>query len=287
MIQECPVCGLGLAALTGRPAYGPSRLVKCPECRSEFLSPQPDDARLGAIYGPAYYEPWHWERAAVVRAMKARTFLRALALLTLPAGSRVLDVGCAQGELAEVGVSLGMQVTGLDLNSKAIEVARARVPQASFLCGELSPERVGAGWDLVTMFDFIEHVRAPVGTLAAAAAILAPHGRLLISTPRVGSGFHHVAGRAWPQYREEHLVLFSLEGMRVALARAGMNVVRVAPTTKYVSIAYLLGQASAFAPEPLRPLAQRSRRLVSAGPAHRVLPFRFGEMTVVASALRR
>jgi 2-polyprenyl-3-methyl-5-hydroxy-6-metoxy-1,4-benzoquinol methylase len=286
MIQDCPACGLASGAAAGRPVHGYSRLIRCPGCRSEFLSPQPDDARLAEIYGPEYYEPWHWEHADVVRAMKARTFLRALGHLDLSARSRLLDVGCAQGELPEVATSLGMQVTGLDLNARAIEVARERVPNATFVCGQLDPETVGLGWDVVTMFDFIEHVRAPVDTLSAAAAVMAPSGRLLISTPRVGSGFHRVTGRAWPQYREEHLTLFSLDGMRVALARAGMNVISAVPTIKYVSAAYLLGQAASYGPEPVRVLAGRSRGLLVAKPAHRLVPFRFGEMTVVASRLR-
>ena len=286
MTADCPACGLSLGAFAGRPVGSYSRLLECPECRSEFLSPQPDDARLAAIYGPAYYQPWHWEKASVVRAMKARTFLRALGLLKLSVGSRLLDVGCAQGELAEVAVSLGMQVTGLDLNARAIEVATEQVPKATFICGELHPDLVGSGWDVVTMFDFIEHVRAPVRTLSAAAEIMAPNGRLLISTPRVGSGVHRITGRSWPQYREEHLTLFSLDGMRVALARAGMNIIKAVPTTKYVSVAYLLGQASSYGPRPLRSVVGRGRVLLAAKSAHRVMALRFGEMTIVASRLR-
>ena len=287
MAQSCPACGVEVAGVAGRPIHEYSSLIDCPECRSEFLSPQPDDARLAAIYGPDYYEPWHWEDASVVRAMKARTFLRALRILNPTAGSRLLDAGCAQGELAEAAISLGMEVTGLDLNAGAIEVARHRVPGASFVCGELDPATVGSGWDVVTMFDFIEHVRDPVATLGAAAEILGPGGRLLLSTPRVGSGFHRLTRHSWPQYREEHLVLFSLDGMRVALARAGMYITRVVPTTKYVSGGYLLGQAASYGPVPLRPLVERGRGLLAARPLHRIVPFRFGEMTVVASRLRR
>ncbi len=223
----------------------------------------------------------------MVRAMKARTFLRALGFLGAASGSRLLDVGCAQGELAEVAVRLGMTVTGIDFNAKAIEVAKERVPAASFTCGELDPVIVGRGWDVVTMFDFIEHVRSPVSTLSAVAEILASNGQLLISTPRVGSGVHRVTGRFWPQYREEHLVLFSLDGMRVALARAGMTMVMVTPTTKYISAAYLMGQASAYGPPPVRALARSSRRLLRAKAAHALVPFRFGEMTVVAARVDR
>jgi 2-polyprenyl-3-methyl-5-hydroxy-6-metoxy-1,4-benzoquinol methylase len=282
MADSCPACRAEVV-VAGRSVYGYSRLARCPDCGSEFLSPQPDDARLAAIYGPSYYEPWKWEEARVVRAMKARTFLRALGLLHPVAGARLLDVGCAQGELAEAALSVGMKVTGLDLNAAAIDVARKRVPAADFVCGELDPVIVTGDWDIVTMFDFIEHVRAPIITLSAAAGILAPKGRLLISTPCAGSAVHRMTGHLWPQYREEHLVLFSLHGMRAALDSAGMKILKVVPTTKYVTFAYLLGQAATFGPGPIRSLAQRSRGLLSVRPAHGPMPFRFGEMTVVAA----
>jgi hypothetical protein len=65
-----------------------------------------------------------------------------------------------------------------------------------------------------------------------------------------------------------------------------MNVISAVPTIKYVSAAYLLGQAASYGPGPVRLLASRSRGLLAAKPAHRLVPFRFGEMTVVASRLR-
>jgi SAM-dependent methyltransferase len=282
----CPACSFGITVSTRSARYGPSGYRRCSGCGSEFLSPQPDDARLAAIYGPEYYEAWRWEDAGVVREMKARTFRRALRLLAPRAGWRLLDVGCAQGELAEVGVSLGLEVTGVDLNAAAIDTARTRVPSAEFICGELDPSVVGTGWDVITMFDFIEHVRSPVTTLAMASRILAPSGMVLISTPRAGSAVHHLSWRFWPQYREEHLVLFSLRGMRAALKQAGLQITRVVPTTKYVSFAYLLGQAASYGPRPARSSARSARVLLGARPAHMLVPMRFGEMTLVATKAR-
>ena len=96
------------------------------------------------------------------------------------------------------------------------------------------------------MFDFIEHVRRPRETLSQAWAVMRPGGKLLVSTPRTGSLAHLLSGRFWPQYREEHLVLFSETGLRWALADAGFRVDSVVPTTKYSTGAYLLGQVWAY-----------------------------------------
>lgn len=217
--------------------------------------------------------------------MKASTFIRSLRLLAAPPGSRLLDVGCAQGEFAQAAVSLGMKVTGIDLNPQAIAVARERVPSAEFICGELTLSTVPGGLDAITMFDFIEHVRDPVETLGRAARLLKPSGQLLISTPRVGSGVHHATGRFWPQYREEHLVLFSLRGLRIALGRARLTPVQVVPTVKYVSPSYLLGQAAEYGGPLLHFVSSAARPLTRTKLASLLLPLRFGEITVVAKPI--
>ncbi len=280
--ESCPACNADVHTSPARKAYGSYFLVRCSHCKSEFLRPQPDDTRLAEIYDPDYYEAWQWEMPEVVQAMKARTFSRALRLLELGRGSRLLDVGCAQGELAEVALSLGLVVTGLDRNPKAIEIAQQRVSSATFACGELDSNVVGAGWDIITMFDFIEHVRNPSDTLAAAANSLAPGGHLLISTPRIGSTFHRLTGHFWPQYREEHLVLFSVQGIRSALSRVGLRITRVVPTVKFVSLAYLIGQAAEYGPPLAQSLARGSRAVLKTRFAHKLVPLRFGEMTLTA-----
>jgi 2-polyprenyl-3-methyl-5-hydroxy-6-metoxy-1,4-benzoquinol methylase len=244
--------------------------------------PQPSDRRLADIYGVAYYEPWQWERKETVQAGKALTFTRALALANPRRGQRLLDVGCAQGELAAAASRMGLTVLGVDINAEAIGRAREQVPEATFYCGELDPDAVGSSWDLVTMFDFIEHVRCPRDTLARARSVLAPDGCLILSTPRTGSLAHRVGGTLWPQYREEHLVLFSASGLKCVLDDAGFEVRAVKPTTKFVSGAYLLGQLAAYSPPAAQKLARHLQWTLRVRPMHAPVPLRFGEMTVVA-----
>jgi hypothetical protein len=126
-------------------------------------------------------------------------------------------------------------------------------------------------------------VRDPLETLRRAAQVLAPGGTLLVSTPRVASVTHRLTGSRWPQYREEHLVLFSEEGFRGALAKAGFRVERLVATTKYCTGAYLVGQMAAYAPPAAQRLAHSARPVLRLGLMHRMLPLRFGEMTVLAT----
>ena len=111
-----------------------------------------------------------------MQGFKARTFLHGLQRAQPCAGDRLLDVGCAQGELAKAAAGIGLDVLGIDINEDAIERARELVPRASFHCGELDADVVGCNSDIATMFDFIELVRQPRVTLRSAHTVLRVRG---------------------------------------------------------------------------------------------------------------
>lgn len=280
--NRCPACAGESISLARSAPWPGTDLWRCAGCRTEFLAPQPTDARLGEIYGPSYYRPWQEESADVVRHMKQLTFAPLLDRCAVSAGAAVLDVGCATGDLIADVVKRGWRGFGVDFNDWAIEEARRSVPDASFFSGTLHDDPFpGQQFDAIVMVDFIEHVRQPAVELEAARARLAPGGRLVLSTPATGSVTHRLTRRNWPQYREEHLTYFSPDGMRTLLERLGFSVESVTPTTKVLTGAYLYGQSQAY---PVPVLSGALRRLwpVLPLPKHRPLKLRMGEMTVVA-----
>ncbi len=111
-------------------------------------------------------------------------------------GLRILDVGCGAGVLSHHLTRFG-RVTGIDFSEPAIELARDLVPQATFHAGALDEVPLSGEFDLVTLFDVLEHV--PAGErepfFARIAANLSSRGHVLLSTP-------HPVHLRW--LREEH-----------------------------------------------------------------------------------
>jgi 2-polyprenyl-6-hydroxyphenyl methylase/3-demethylubiquinone-9 3-methyltransferase len=102
-------------------------------------------------------------------------------------GMSVVDVGCGGGLIAEPLARMGACVTGLDPAVENIEAARRHAAgqglDIDYRAGrveELAAE--GLAFDAVVCLEVVEHVPDPGVFLAACAALVRPHGLLLLST---------------------------------------------------------------------------------------------------------
>ena len=98
---------------------------------------------------------------------------------------RVLDAGCGDGFFtAQIRQRFNLKnVHGLDVSSKAIDLAGTKYPEIIFQQGSLShiPEETNS-IDSVTMVEVIEHLIDVEGTLKELFRVLKPGGILLITT---------------------------------------------------------------------------------------------------------
>lgn len=106
----------------------------------------------------------------------------------IPAGGRVLDVGCSGGYLAERLTEGGAQVVGIELDPAAAERARGVCEQV--LVGDVEHMELPfepLSFDAIVCADLIEHLRDPGAFLARVRPLLDPAGRLVLTTPNVAN----------------------------------------------------------------------------------------------------
>ncbi len=99
--------------------------------------------------------------------------------------ARVLDLGCAGGQLAAALRKQGHHVTGVDVTE--IDGVRDRVDE--FVLRDLDRglgETVHGEFDVVLAADVLEHVKEPAQLLAEARTLLAPDGVVLACVPNFG-----------------------------------------------------------------------------------------------------
>lgn len=103
-------------------------------------------------------------------------------------GSRVLDVGCGGGLLAEAMAGRGAIVTGIDLAAGPLAVARLHAIESGVevdyqrSAAEPFAERHAGQFDLVTCLEMLEHVPEPGAVMRALARLARPGGHVVCST---------------------------------------------------------------------------------------------------------
>lgn len=123
-------------------------------------------------------EDGHWWYAA--RRGIIRSLLRSL---VLPPQAEILEVGCGTGGNLRMLADFG-NVTGMEPDGAAAQMARDR-NVASVLFGKLPNDfpRFSRQFDLIALFDVIEHVEEDGESLQALSAILKPGGRIILTVP--------------------------------------------------------------------------------------------------------
>jgi SAM-dependent methyltransferase len=215
------------------------------------------------------------------RACRYVTFQRVLRHLGPGLGLKLLDVGAYCGYFLDVARAGGYEAEGIELSSWAAERAAALgfpVHTESLAARVAS----GATYDVVTMWDVIEHLADPRAELMSAQRLLPPGGRLYLSTIDANSAAARLLGRHWPWLMDMHLYYFTRQTITTLLRQAGFDVRRIGLYTHVVSVEYLLKKAVAAFPGA-GPAIGAAARLV---PRRLQVPVNLGDNMLV-SAVRR
>jgi SAM-dependent methyltransferase len=167
------------------------------------------------------------------RLEKARRQLREIGeVAPLPAGATALDVGSGYGFFRQALAEAGVAHDGLEISAHARAVA-ARLYGFETAAGTLRDHQ--AAWqqryDLVTLWDMLEHVAEPRAFLADVASCLKPGGLLAIKTPNLDCPEAEIFGPHYHSLKREHLVYFAPSGLARVARAAGLEVVRVTSTS--------------------------------------------------------
>jgi SAM-dependent methyltransferase len=231
---------------------------RCRDCALLFQSPRPDEAELLAAYG-AVEDPVYLAE----RENRVLTFRRVVRLLGEAGGRRLLDVGAYCGCFVEVAREAGFEAEGLELSRwAAAEARRGGLAVRNETVVERA--RSGARYDVVTLWDVVEHLADPRRDLACARELLRPGGRLALSTLDAGSLVARALGARWPWLMDMHLFYFDRRNLPALLEAEGFRVILRRDYVHTVSAGYLLRKVEASFPS-LRLLVGAARALVPAG----------------------
>lgn len=255
-ITRCQVCGSEQRTVKFEDKG--FTLYTCSDCGLVYVSPRLSGQALLDVYNESYWKSDNpkdrgYADYASESKLYLKTYKKRMKLVSkwLPDNGRILDVGCAAGYFLRVAQQHGHDVHGVELSEAIAREAIAALGDDRVFHGFLDDCIEARGWDdhtfdLVTIWDVIEHVPEPQGLLASIKRMIKPGGKLLLETQNVASRFAGKMGKAWHHYKhDEHLYHFDPQTIRRLLDDCGFDVLACGSkfAGKYVSFGFLAERA--------------------------------------------
>ena len=239
-VSQCKLChGPHVRPLYRLDTYGLT-VFECRDCSLKFIGDDLPDERIERLYA----QPELAEYFVALEERHERKFaprLAELSRLGIAPASRLVDVGCASGEFPAMAADAGYQAVGIDVSEPSIEAARRVHPDVDYRVTDV--ERLAAdepqSFDVVTMWDVIEHVLRPHDLIAGSAGALRTGGIVAIGTPNGDSIYDRTGHAAYKlvrplgqlllqqRYSEWHLQIWTARTLGRLLEDHGFEIVHV------------------------------------------------------------
>lgn len=230
LFEKCPNgCRVNLSDSNIVVSEGP--LKSCPECGQLVSSCSVD-----------YYEKsnqdWNAEEGTwpskkdFARLLKRRkrdiNYIRKL-LLKDYSDIHILDIGCSNGSSLLINKKLGLKAVGVDPSEKAVQNGRERGFEIHL--GFLNDVGFADNsFDVITLYEVIEHVDTPIALLKECHRILRPNGIVLIGSGNTNSWTRQIQKSRWDFFNMKlhggHINFYSTKSIKTLASATGFSVTK-------------------------------------------------------------
>lgn len=235
-------------------------LVRCADCNLAYIANPPDEDGIKAIYtASSSYHDRLLDRSSTEFAKQSAIADQHIAMLrhfrSDLANLKVLDIGCSSGIFLDAARKAGMTPYGAELSPETSAFAREEFGLNVHHGNWRDAGYADKSFDVITLFDVIEHLPDPAGELAALHRLLKPGGLLLQSTPDIDGLFPRASyplAKAldyWPHPEPpHHLFQFSQATLTAMVEKAGFVVLGARHTA--IDLAYSFGTPKSWKASP-------------------------------------
>ena len=142
-----------------------------------------------------------------------------------PKTKRVLDIGCGAGIYLDFLRSKGLEVEGIEISPWGYKMATKKLGLKVHNKPIDKLSVPSKKFDVITMYDVLEHTTNPMGFLEDVKEWLADDGILIINLPNLGSVIARAAGKYWNKLAPpDHTFHFKKAGLKKLLEKANYSV---------------------------------------------------------------
>lgn len=233
-LKVCVACDADVAEAKPLARREGAALVRCRSCGLVFWNPQLTEEELVGLYDETYYpeqemferdlpESWLGHDRVLYRAVLADLMRRYPHLRPSDATPkpRMLDFGCGPGGFLVECREAGFDVRGVEQSPMAARYCRER--RGLDVVENLPEPWPENEFDLVTVWEVVEHLRHPADTLLRLANSLRPGGVMCVTTPNYGCWRRRIEGAKWFNIRNPaHLAFYGRRTLSRLLKTCGL-----------------------------------------------------------------
>lgn len=259
------------------------QVVGCLTCDLLYVNPRPRADLMLEGYAEAEDPLFAAQNEARIRGFRKTLEGVVKSLGISPQGKRVLDVGCAGGAFLVAAREMGFSVTGVEparwMAANGRENYRLDIRDGILEPGAFEDH----SFDLITLWDVIEHLPQPLETLKTVRALLKQDGVLLVNYPDIGTLAARALRRRWPFWLSVHLIYYTRKTMTEQLRRAGFSTLWFESFWPVLPLGYVAQRAAPYG----KPLQWLQRTIQALGIGKLWLTYNIGQTLAVAKPNRQ
>ena len=231
----CPICGEKTVHKPIDDVYCEDtvyEILLCPNCTGEFSWPMKP---MNYDSDPGRYQRYLSQFDSMLQESLRRSFYFSwgVTFLDLLESSRgnLLDVGSGFGVFLVHAYNLGFDTYGTEISTHAVDFLQKKLPFAHIALIDDTfdlPESWPDSYEVITSFDVLEHVRAPLELGKRIYRLLSPGGHLILAVPnrdRYYYKFHGLVDEFFSHgdYPPYHLTRWRKKTVEVFLRTCGFK----------------------------------------------------------------
>jgi len=219
-LPKCGLCDTGDTKTLIR--KGPLTLVKCRKCGMVFVKSFLSKDEAARIHDYLSYSKSDPPNPITIKRYKE--YLERIE--TEKKTGQLLDIGFGRGDFLVTAREREWSTYGTEISEAAFILGKKRGLKVYY--GELQEVNFHNGqFDVITMFEVIEHLQYPFSYLKEINRILRMGGVLILSTPNFNSLTRLCIGRKWGVISPEHSYYFSCRTIENAFKKTGFQVEKI------------------------------------------------------------
>lgn len=231
--MNCAVCNNTVNSIFMDERIRHPKYLKCSKCGFVFASPQ-KMMNYTSCYRPEMIYPSSELEISIRIRNYALRYNLFKDYLSMP-DAKLLDIGAFNGIFLSYMKSLGFNCLGIELNEFAAAYGRDHF-DVNVICTSFEDYKSNSKYDIITMFNVLEHVRDVQSCVVKVRDLLQPKGLFVFEIPNIFSWIALALKGRWHHYENGHNWFFNEDTVNKFMQNHGFAIIKFDFVPKIVTL---------------------------------------------------